>query len=130
MYSREKRLQAVELYIRYERSAAAVIHELGYPDPRMLAKWYKAHLEEQVTRRIIERTTTTTKMADELGVHYTIVRDWVRQYKRDGVSAFPGNGHLKPEDDETRKLRRELADLKEKNEIIKKAAAYFAKIQK
>lgn len=49
MYSREKRLQAVELYIRYERSAAAVIHELGYPDPRMLAKWYKAHLEEQET---------------------------------------------------------------------------------
>ena len=47
MYSREKRLQAVELYIRYERSAAAVIHELGYPDPRMLAKWYKAYLEEQ-----------------------------------------------------------------------------------
>ena len=49
LYSREKRLQAVELYILYERSAAAVIHELGYPDPRMLAKWYKAHLEEQET---------------------------------------------------------------------------------
>ena len=54
MYSREKRLQAVELYILYERSAAAVIHELGYPDPRMLAKWYKAHLEEQETGIIKE----------------------------------------------------------------------------
>jgi len=49
MYSREKRLKAIELYIKYDQSAAAVIHELGYPDRRMLAKWYNAYLEEQET---------------------------------------------------------------------------------
>src|SRR5450830_340367 len=49
MYSREKRMKAIELYIKYDQSAAAVIHELGYPDRRMLAKWYKAYLEEQET---------------------------------------------------------------------------------
>ena len=37
---------------------------------------------------------------------------------------------MKPEDDEVRRLRRQLADLKEENEILKKAAAYFAKNQK
>lgn len=63
-------------------------------------KKFDKAFKEQVTRRIIEGTTTTTKMADELGVHYTTVRDWVRQYKRDGAGAFPGSGHLKPEDDE------------------------------
>ena len=31
MYSREKRLKAVELYIKYDKSAADVIRELGYP---------------------------------------------------------------------------------------------------
>jgi len=31
MYSREKRMKAVELYIKYRKSAAAVIRELGYP---------------------------------------------------------------------------------------------------
>lgn len=69
-------------------------------------------------------------MSQALNVHYTTVRDWVRSYKSDGINSFPGSGNLKPEDEDLRRLRRELADLKEKNEILKKAAAYFAKNQK
>lgn len=50
MYSREKRMKAVELYIRYEHSASQVIRELGYPrDRNQLRKWYLAYLEEQET---------------------------------------------------------------------------------
>lgn len=71
--------------------------------------------------------STASEVAKELGVHYTTVRDWVKVYKQDGESAFPGSGKLKVEDEEMRKLRRQLADLKEENEILKKAAAYFAK---
>lgn len=32
MYSREKRMKALKLYVKYDQSAAAVIYELGYPD--------------------------------------------------------------------------------------------------
>lgn len=50
MYSREKRIMAVALYIRYEHSASQVIRELGYPrDRNQLRKWYLAYLEEQET---------------------------------------------------------------------------------
>ncbi|SFM44460.1 hypothetical protein SAMN03159341_1346 [Paenibacillus sp. 1_12] len=38
------------------------------------------------------------------------------------------NGNLKPEDEEMRKLRKQLVDLKEKNEILKKAAPTLRKI--
>lgn len=46
MYTEEKRMKAVELYIQYHFSAAAVIRELGYPDRKTLPAWYKDYQEE------------------------------------------------------------------------------------
>lgn len=47
-YSREQRDRAVDLYVRYERCAADVIRELGYPSRGMLPVWYRERLEEYV----------------------------------------------------------------------------------
>jgi transposase len=55
---------------------------------------------------------------------------WLDEYKRDGKDAFPGKGNLKPADEELRRLKRENKELREENEILKKAAAIFAKHQK
>jgi transposase len=43
---------------------------------------------------------------------------------------FWGKGNLKPTDEELRRLKRENEELREENEILKKAAAIFAKHQK
>lgn len=91
---------------------------------------YDREFKEQVVKRILNEETTIGKMAEDLDLHYTTVRNWIRQYKKDGLGAFPGSGHLKPEDEALRKLRKEIEDLKEENAILKKAAAYFAKNQK
>ena len=48
-YSREQRDRAVDLYIRYERCAADVIRELGYPSKGVLLSWYADRLEEERT---------------------------------------------------------------------------------
>ena len=48
-YSREQRRRAVELYERYEHSAADVIRELGYPSKGALLMWYREWLEERRT---------------------------------------------------------------------------------
>ena len=48
-YSRQQRERAVDLYIKYEHSAADVIHELGYPSRTILYVWYRERLEEERT---------------------------------------------------------------------------------
>ena len=46
------------------------------------------------------------------------------------VNPFVGSGRVLPENEEMVRLRREVKDLREENEILKKAAAYFAKNQR
>ncbi len=49
MFSQEDRKKAVELYIKYDKGAADVMRELGYPVYKTLMKWYNEYLEEQET---------------------------------------------------------------------------------
>jgi transposase len=45
----------------------------------------------------------------------------------DPQQAFPGQGQMKPEQAEIARLKREVLKLKAERDILKKAAAYFAK---
>ena len=65
MYSREERMKAIELYIKYDKSIAAVIHELGYPSRGLLPRWYKAYLKEQETGILWDRYSRCSKYSLE-----------------------------------------------------------------
>ena len=64
-------------------------------------------------------------VARELGVPRNRLYKWAADAEKLGAAAFAGTG--KRPNDEVAKLRREVERLKEENEILKKAAAYFAK---
>ena len=66
-------------------------------------------------------------VAEKLGINKVMLYEWIRQYETYGEDAFVGKGHLRPADAELKKLRKENERLKMENEILKKAAAYFAK---
>ena len=51
----------------------------------------------------------------------------VNEFGADPKQAFPGHGQMKPEQLEIDRLRREVAKLKAERDILKKAAAYFAR---
>lgn len=91
---------------------------------------YGKNVKEQAVLRILNEETTIRAMAEELDVHYTTVRDWVRQYRKKKDEAFPGSGNRSATDAEMMKILKENAALKEENEFLKKAAAFFAKSQK
>ena len=91
---------------------------------------YSKEMKEQVVLRILKEESTITELSEELGVHYTTVRDWVRQYRKKKDESFPGSGNRSATDAEMLRILKENADLKEENEFLKKAAAFFAKSQK
>jgi len=67
------------------------------------------------------------RASEDLGVHTSQLRDWVKKFADDPQQAFPGNGQMKPDQMEIARLKREVIKLKAERDILKKAAAYFAK---
>ena len=66
-------------------------------------------------------------MAKGLGINENVLYRWIRQYREDPENSFPGKGKLKSEDEELRLLRRELADVKEERDIVKKSCKHLLK---
>jgi transposase len=65
--------------------------------------------------------------SQDLSVHVSLLRDWVKKFADDPEHSFPGHGQMKPEQLEIARLKREVTKLKAERDILKKAAAYFAK---
>jgi transposase len=68
------------------------------------------------------------KVARDLGINAETLRNWVNQDKVDRGDGKPGE-LTSEEKEELRRLRRENAELRIEREILKKAAAFFAKEQ-
>ena len=66
-------------------------------------------------------------VAEKMGINKIMLYRWIDEYETYGTEAFTGSGNLRSEDAELKKLRKENERLKMENEILKKAAAYFAK---
>ena len=95
-----------------------------------MAKQYSAEFKMEAMRRIERTGEPISKVAADLGVNENTMHGWIKRHREKPTMPFPGSGKLSPEDDQIRKLEREIRELREENEILKKAAAYFAKNQK
>jgi transposase len=71
-----------------------------------------------------------TQIARDLGIRRNMLYKWQDQLSTKGEDAFKGAGRKLEADDDIKKLQSENERLKEEVEILKKAAAYFAREMK
>jgi len=90
-------------------------------------KRFTPEYKEEIIKLVTERKKKISEVAKDIGVTSTSIRRWITQYGEYGKDAFPGKGNLRAEDDKIRKLMRDNIDLKEENEILKKAMAIFSR---
>ena len=88
---------------------------------------FDRQFKEEAVRLVTEGGRSVTDVANGLGIHENLLHTWKRKHKEDPACSFPGKGHLKPQDEELKRLQKENANLKEDREILKKALAIFSK---
>jgi transposase len=93
----------------------------------MQRKRHGREFKLEAVKLVRERGVTAAQAARDLGIHPNLLRNWVKAFAADPQHAFPGQGQMKPEQLEIEQLRREVTKLKAERDILKKAAAYFAK---
>ena len=90
-------------------------------------KTYSKEFKEKACELVLKDGIRHAVVAEKLGINKIMLYQWIDQYQTYGEEAFVGKGHQRAAEAEVRKLRKELERLKAENEILKKAAAYFAK---
>ena len=88
---------------------------------------FDRQFKEEAVRLVTEGGRSVTDVAHGLGIHENLLHTWKRKHKENPAGSFSEKGHLKPSDEELRRLQKENANLKEDREILKKALAIFSK---
>ena len=90
-------------------------------------KRYTDEFRAEAVKQVLERGHGVVEVAVRLGVHKHTLYDWVARVKyAKGQVAEPSEA-ASSEGPEIRRLRAELRRVTEERDILKKAAAYFAK---
>ncbi len=85
---------------------------------------YDPEFKKRAVQLVVTEGLSKQQVARDLGCSYESLRNWVKQHEIDaGQRAGPSSEDL----EELRKLRRENKILREEREILRKAAAFFAR---
>ena len=92
----------------------------------MARRKYTREFKISAVQLVNEQGYSPSQAAKSLGVDPASVREWVKKFSQEAGLAPRGEGEVQTE---LRRLRKENAQLRMEREILKKAAAFFAKEQ-
>ncbi len=95
-------------------------------------KTYTADFKREAVRLAEQPGSSVLKIAKDLGVSSHSLYAWQKTAKVQGSLAFPGHGKvaLSAEQEENRRLKKELELVKQERDILKKAVGFFARESK
>ena len=87
---------------------------------------YSPELRAEAVRMVLDQGMTQAEVAQRLSVPKGTIANWVAA-ARHGCGPVSGAKTAGELESEIARLRKELAEVKEEREVLKKATAYFAK---
>jgi transposase len=97
---------------------------MGKEDKR---RHFTREFKRDAVQLVTEKGMPVGKVARELDIHPNLLHIWRRKFLAEGDKAFVGKGRVRPEEAETKRLRKELEKVREERDILKKALAAFSK---
>lgn len=90
---------------------------------------YTAEFRESAVKLANESNLSIAQVAKDLGINENTLHTWISKYTKTKATDKPSrtDEHLY---DELKRLRKEVTRLTEERDLLKKAAAYFAKEQR
>ena len=88
---------------------------------------YTPEFKTEAVKLVTEQGYSVAEAARSLGLHENLIRSWKQALEAQGGQAFPGRGKLPAVEEELRRLRAENKRLLAERDILKKAAAFFAR---
>jgi len=87
---------------------------------------YTPEFKLQAVKMVLDQKLSVAEVARRLGVGANLLHLWKKAVLQGGTGAFPGPGHLTPQEAEIQRLRAEVKRLEMERDILKKATAFFA----
>ncbi len=100
---------------------------MGVHVPPRRRRFFPPEYKAEVVQLIRSTGKTVGQVARELDLTQTAVREWVKRADLDAGRRT--DGLTSSERDELRRLRRQVGELEEEREILRKAAVFFASMR-
>lgn len=90
-------------------------------------KTYSIEFKREAVRLAQTSGKPIAHVARELGISDTSIHQWRKELAEHGSEAFPGSGHQTAQEEDVRRLKRELETVKQERDILKKALGIFSR---
>ena len=93
----------------------------------MTRRKFSCEFKIEAVKLVTERGVAVAQACRDLDLAESVLRRWMREAAATPTTAFPGNGQQRAELAEVAALKKEVARLRAERDILKKAAAFFAR---